>query len=208
MAAMTALPRARTQPPPAARIDWAIRPARADDLERLVTLENRCFELDRLSRRSFRHFLASDTASCLVAEHGSELLGYALVLFHGRTALARLYSMAVAPEHQGQGLGRALLEAAEAASLDGGAAVMRLEVHPKNAAAIALYRSAGYHEFGIYRAFYEDDSDALRMQHALVPRLPGSPLLPHPRSLRLLLPGGRMRSSMTHSSPASSDVSI
>ena len=98
-------------------------------------------------------------------------MGYALVLFHGRTALARLYSMAVAPEQQGRGLGRTLLQAAEVAALDGGAAVMRLEVNPSNAAAVALYRSAGYVDFGIYRAYYEDDSDALRMAHALVPRL-------------------------------------
>src|SRR5690606_91887 len=160
----------------------AIRPARAEDLEVLLELENRCFEHDRLSRRSFRHFLASDTAGCLVAERDGELLGYALVLFHGRTALARLYSMAVAPEHRGQGLGRVLLEAAEATALDRGAAVLRLEVHPHNDAAIALYRSAGYVEFGIYRAFYEDDSDALRMQHALVPRLqPDTSGIPHYR---------------------------
>ena len=64
-----------------------------------------------------------------------------------------------------------LLDAAEAVALDGGAAIMRLEVHPANFAAIALYRRAGYLEFGIYRGFYEDDSDALRMQHVLVPRL-------------------------------------
>jgi ribosomal protein S18 acetylase RimI-like enzyme len=181
MPTMTALSHAIAQPP-ARRPDWAIRMARADDLDQLLTLENRCFELDRLSRRSFRRFLASDTASCLVAERAGELLGYALVLFHGRTALARLYSMAVAPEHQGLGLGRALLEAAEAAALDSGTAVMRLEVHPNNAAAIALYRSAGYVEFGVYRGFYEDDSDALRMQHALVRHLqPDVSGVPHYR---------------------------
>ena len=178
---MSALPQARAQSP-VPRPDRAIRLARAEDLDALLALENRCFELDRLSRRSFRHFLASDTASCLVAERAGELLGYALVLFHGRTALARLYSMAVAPEHQGQGLGRVLLEAAEAAALDSGAAVMRLEVHPQNFAAIALYRRAGYLEFGVYRGFYEDDSDALRMQHVLVPRLqPDVSGVPHYR---------------------------
>ncbi|HEX6113008.1 MAG TPA: GNAT family N-acetyltransferase/peptidase C39 family protein [Geminicoccaceae bacterium] len=178
---MTALPQARAQPP-VLRPDPAIRPARAEDLDRLLTLENRCFELDRLSRRSFRHFLSSDTASCLVAEREGELRGYVLVLFHGRTALARLYSMAVAPEHRAQGLGRVLLEAAEAVALDGGAAIMRLEVHPANFAAIALYRRAGYLEFGIYRGFYEDDSDALRMQHVLVPRLqPDLSGVPHYR---------------------------
>jgi ribosomal protein S18 acetylase RimI-like enzyme len=178
---MTALPQARAQPP-VLRPDPALRPARAEDLDRLLVLENRCFELDRLSRRSFRHFLSSDTASCLVTERDGELLGYVLVLFHGRTALARLYSMAVAPEHRAQGLGRVLLEAAEAVALDGGAAIMRLEVHPANFAAIALYRRAGYLEFGIYRGFYEDDSDALRMQHVLVPRLqPDLSGVPHYR---------------------------
>ena len=178
---MTALPQARAQPP-VLRPEPAIRPAWAEDLDRLLVLETRCFELDRLSRRSFRHFLSSDTASCLVAERDGELLGYVLVLFHGRTALARLYSMAVAPEHRAQGLGRVLLDAAEAVALDGGAAIMRLEVHPANFAAIALYRRAGYLEFGIYRGFYEDDSDALRMQHVLVPRLqPDLSGVPHYR---------------------------
>jgi ribosomal protein S18 acetylase RimI-like enzyme len=183
MAAVSASLRAGTQSPaPARRADWTIRPAVIDDLDPLLVLENRCFELDRLSRRSFRHFLTSGTASCLVAEGAGGLLGYALVLFHGRTALARLYSMAVAPEHQGHGLGRTLLEASEVAALNGGAAIMRLEVHPNNAAAIALYRAAGYVEFGVYRGFYEDDSDALRMQHALVRRLqPDLSGIPHYR---------------------------
>jgi ribosomal protein S18 acetylase RimI-like enzyme len=169
---MTALPEVRS---PRRRVapgpGWIIRPASAEDLDPLVELENRCFTYDRLSRRSFRHFLSSDTATCLVAESAGALAGYVLVLFHGRTALARLYSMAVAPEQRSLGLGRALLRAAEAAALDVGAAVMRLEVNPDNAPAVGLYRSAGYVDFGVYHAYYEDDSDALRMEHALVPRL-------------------------------------
>jgi ribosomal protein S18 acetylase RimI-like enzyme len=150
---------------------WRLRPALVSDLDALLELEQRCFSYDRLSRRSFRHFLSTDTASCLVAERAGSLLGYVLVLFHGRTALARLYSMAVAPQARGEGLGRELLCAAEAAALDGGAAVMRLEVNPGNAAAVSLYRSIGYTDIGIYRAYYEDASDALRMEHALVPRV-------------------------------------
>jgi ribosomal-protein-alanine acetyltransferase len=180
---MTALPELQSpRRRGAAAPAWLIRPAVADDLEALVEIEQHCFEYDRLSRRSFRHFLASDTAECLVAEEQGRLVGYALVLFHGRTALARLYSMAVAPEQRGRGLGRTLLHAVEAAALDGGAAVMRLEVNPSNAAAVALYRSAGYVDFGVYRAYYEDDSDALRMAHALVPRLqPVAWRVPHYR---------------------------
>jgi ribosomal protein S18 acetylase RimI-like enzyme len=169
---MTAAPAPQSVPRRARRGPaWRLRPALVEDLDALLELEHRCFLHDRLSRRSFRHFLTTDTASCLVAEQSGRLSGYVLVLFHGRTALARLYSMAVAPERQGQGLGRELLRAAEAAALDGGAALMRLEVNPGNAAAVALYRSVGYADIGIYHAYYEDDSDALRMEHALVPRV-------------------------------------
>jgi ribosomal protein S18 acetylase RimI-like enzyme len=46
---------------------------------------------------------------------------------------------------------------------------MRLEVRPDNRAAVDLYRSAGYEPFGRYAAYYEDDSDALRMEKALAP---------------------------------------
>ena len=191
---MTALPQARAQPPVPAPGSGDPSGARRRISTGSSMLENRCFEHDRLSRRSFRHFLSSDTASCLVAERDGELLGYVLVLFHGRTALARLYSMAVAPEHRAQGLGRVLLDAAEAVALDGGAAIMRLEVHPANFAAIALYRSAGYVEFGIYRGFYEDDSDALRMQHALVPRLqPDLPRASRTTARRWSSPAARRR---------------
>lgn len=154
-------------PRPASAI--GIRSARPDDLDHLLELEHRCFSYDRLSRRSFRHFLASATAVLLVAEGAGALQGYALVLLHGRTSLARLYSMAAAPEAQGQGLGVRLLKAVEASALERGAAIMRLEVKPDNASAIGLYRRAGYQEFGIYPGFYEDHSDALRMERALVP---------------------------------------
>jgi ribosomal protein S18 acetylase RimI-like enzyme len=171
---------AETQEAPADEL--AIRPARPTDLDPLVELENRCFSYDRLSRRSFRHFLASATAICLIAEQGATILGYALVLLHGRTSLARLYSMAVSPEAQGQGIGRALLRAAEAAALDRGAAIMRLEVKSDNDQGIRLYQRAGYTEFGVYHAFYEDDSDALRMQRVLLPRLqPITSRVPHYR---------------------------
>jgi ribosomal-protein-alanine acetyltransferase len=177
-AATMALTRPLTASPPGlplGRPGGRTREARPEDLDRLLELENRCFSHDRLSRRSFRHFLISRTAVCLVAEEGGALLGYALVLLHGRTSLARLYSMAVAPEAQAQGQGARLLSAAEAAALERGAAIMRLEVKPDNTSAIALYRRAGYQEFGIYRGFYEDASDALRMERALVP--PQQPII-------------------------------
>jgi len=144
-----------------------LRDAVLGDLDRLVALEQRCFELDRISRRSFRHLLTKAHAFTLVAEQAGQLLGYGMILLHRTTAAARLYSFAVDPATRRQGLGSRLLEALEKKARDAGAAELRLEVRPDNHAAIASYKAAGYRAFGTYEDFYEDHADALRMEKRL-----------------------------------------
>lgn len=158
---------ARQPRPDAAAGALAVRPAALADLDALVALENRCFDSDRLSRRSFHHLLTKGHAALSVAERDGLLLGYALVLFHGQTALARLYSLAVAPEARGQGVARRLLTVAEADALAEGCAVLRLEVRADNAEAIALYRSAGYRRFAVVPDYYADHETAERMEKLL-----------------------------------------
>lgn len=148
-----------------------IRTASLDDLDALVDLENRCFELDRLSRRNFRYMLTKANAATLVEDCRGRLAGYVLVLFHTGTSLARMYSIAVAPETRGAGLGSTLIEAAEDAALKRGCVYMRLEVRPDNAGAIALYRKHQYRQFGVVDDYYEDHADALRFEKLLVPHL-------------------------------------
>lgn len=144
-----------------------VRPATLADLDGLVALETRCFDSDRLSRRSFHHLLTRGHARLSIAEQGGQLLGYALVLFHGQTALARLYSLAIAPEHRGRGVARKLLAVAEAEALAEGCAVLRLEARADNAPAIALYRAAGYRRFAVVPDYYEDHEPAERMEKVL-----------------------------------------
>jgi ribosomal protein S18 acetylase RimI-like enzyme len=152
-----------------------IRRAGMGDLSALVRLENATFTEDRLSRRSFRHLLARDTAACPVAEIDGGLVGYALVLFRRGTSLARLYSIATLPSLRGRGIGLALLRAAEAAAIERDALHLRLEVRPDNAAAIALYRRHGYQLFGRFLDYYEDHAQALRFEKRLLPDLPPRP---------------------------------
>ncbi|HYW02532.1 MAG TPA: peptidase C39 family protein [Gammaproteobacteria bacterium] len=145
-----------------------IRHARPSDLDALLELEIRCFETDRLSRRSFRHMLTRAKAVTLVAERDGTLLGYALVLFHAGTCMARLYSVAVDPRHRGEGTGRMLLEAAEEAARTHGVIAMRLEIRRDNPRALALYRAGGYRQFDVHADYYEDHQDALRLEKTLV----------------------------------------
>ena len=148
-----------------------IRTATVDDLDALADLENRCFETDRLSRRSFRRMVTQAHADLLVHDGGERLDGYALVLYHKGTHLARLYSIAVDPAARGRGLGRILLDAAEAIALERGCITMRLEIRSDNLTAANLYTAAGYRQFGTYLDYYEDHADALRMEKSLVRHL-------------------------------------
>jgi ribosomal protein S18 acetylase RimI-like enzyme len=137
------------------------------DLDALIALERAVFTTDILSRRSFRRFLATPTASLIVAEDGGKLAGYALVLYPPRSKLARLYSIAVAPHSAQRGVGPRLLAAAEQAAWRRQRRAMRLEVHEHNTRAIARYEKSGYRLFGRHRAYYDDRADALRFDKPL-----------------------------------------
>src|SRR5262249_8143512 len=52
-----------------------------------------------------------------------------------------------------------------------GAARLRLEVQAATAPAIALYRKAGYRQFGRHANYYADAGDALRFEKRLAPDL-------------------------------------
>ena len=130
----------------------SLRPARLADVDALANLEQRVFRGDRVSRRGFRRFVRSSRAALMVAEEDGVLAGYALVLFRERSGIARLYSIAVAPQFAKRGLGSALLSAAEEA-------------------AIARYRKAGYNLFGRHFQYYADRGHALRFEKRLRPRL-------------------------------------
>jgi len=149
-----------------------VRPAQASDLATLMAIEERAFATDRISRKSFRRLLGSRHAATLVAEIDGKLAGYALVLFRAGTGVARLYSIAIAPEFSGRRLGPRLVEAAEQAALARGAGRLRLEVHEANAHALALYRRLGYREFGRHEHYYEDKGHALRFEKRLAPASP------------------------------------
>jgi ribosomal protein S18 acetylase RimI-like enzyme len=148
-----------------------IRPAGPGDLDALVALEDQVFLTDRIRRRGFRRFLASPSVRFLAAECEGAFAGYVLVLFRGNAEVARLYSIGVAPQFSGRGIGAALLDAAEDAALERNCTALRLEVDEENATAVALYRRSGYREFGRHPHYYEDGGTALRFEKHLRPRL-------------------------------------
>ncbi|UJJ60122.1 MULTISPECIES: GNAT family N-acetyltransferase [Rhodanobacter] len=153
---------------PSATSGPRVRRAAASDLDELVALEQRSFSSDRLSRAQYRRHLDSDSALVLVASANHHLfLGSAVLFFRKRSAVARLYSLATAPEARGQGVGAALLAAVADAARRRGSRALKLEVRTDNAAAIRLYERHGFRRIGRYARYYEDGADAWRYEQTL-----------------------------------------
>jgi ribosomal protein S18 acetylase RimI-like enzyme len=123
-----------------------IRAAREQDLPDLLTLEQRAFESDQLSRRSFKRFLAGSGSLLIVATHDKAFAGYALVLFRPRCSIARLYSLAVCSHASGNGVGRALLAAAETVARKRRCKVMWFAAPTKQPAIASRCRKFGFVE--------------------------------------------------------------
>lgn len=139
-----------------------IRLATRNDLPALLELEANCFATDRFSRRTWLYILTKAQAVTLIAEVQGQPCGACTLLFRRDSRSARLYSIAVAPKMQRQGIARQLLLAAEQQVLAHGCRVLTLEVRADNEPAVNFYQQQAYALIGRYEDYYEDQMDALR----------------------------------------------
>jgi ribosomal protein S18 acetylase RimI-like enzyme len=127
-----------------------------------------------MSARQLRRHLANPGAAVVVAILDREISGAAVVFFHSSHRIARLYSIAVAAQARGFGIGERLLKAAERIAQARKSAALRLEVRGDNAAAQRLYERRGYRRFGTRKHYYEDGRDALRYEKSFARARPAA----------------------------------
>lgn len=141
------------------------------DIDALIAIENACFVTDHLGRRSFRRLLQSPSAHLVGLQHQKThaLCAYALMLTRRNSAWWRLYSLAVDPKQQGQGLARILLQYCLQQAQKAAAQGMRLEVNVSNHSALALYYSCGFEVVDLLPQYYSDGADGFRMQLSFHP---------------------------------------
>ena len=156
------------------------RLASEEDLDVLHAIEVSSFDADRLSLRRFKHWIRVDHGILMVCHDKNTVIGYGLVWCHKGTRLARLYSLAVLEQHRGKNIAEGLLIRLENAAAERGHICMRLEVSKNNRAAIKLYERLDYRIFDEYTEYYEDHSDALRMQKGIHRLNPGNIKTPVP----------------------------
>lgn len=144
------------------------RKARIKDIPRLHAIELRCFDGDRLSRRSFHWIIENGHSELVVAVLRDGVVGYGLLFYRRGTSLARLYSFAIDPDFQGLGLARKLMLNLEERAFDDKKSAVRLEVRDDNKGAISLYESMGYKRFKVKLNYYEDRARALCYEKRLL----------------------------------------
>ncbi|MFM8603388.1 MAG: ribosomal protein S18-alanine N-acetyltransferase [Gemmatimonadota bacterium] len=144
----------------------AFRPATAEDLPAIVSIERRSFS-DPWSEATVGEAIAAPTDHCLVVTQGESVVGYGIVRQVGPEA--ELLNLAVHPAARRQGLGDALLaELLRGLDVQGGVTVF-LEVRVSNLAAETLYRRHAFVPVGRRRDYYEAPrEDALQMRRAPV----------------------------------------
>lgn len=127
----------------------------------------RARDLARVSEIAARAFGAVRPPPELASPHALALFDPERAAYAHGTVIAdeaELHEIAVDPPRRGAGAGRAMLDAFLEAARARGAAQVHLEVAHDNAAAIALYRAAGFEEVGRRRRYYPGGADAVLMR--------------------------------------------
>jgi putative acetyltransferase len=100
-----------------------------------------------------------------VARRGGQALG-CMALVRTGPDKAELKRCFVTQEARGQGIGFALLTAAEAAARQDKLRLIQLETGIRNIAALRLYRGCGFHDRGPF-GFYPDDGVSVFLEKTL-----------------------------------------
>ena len=131
------------------------------DIERVAELEIVLFPQDSpWTPAMFWAELALGHHYVVARGMDDEPVGYA-GLARGVDGVSGVQTIGVAPQHQGRGIGRALLEDLLHAA---GSDQVMLEVRTDNGPAISLYESVGFRRIGLRRRYYQPSgADAYTM---------------------------------------------
>lgn len=142
--------------------DALLRPMTMDDVPTIAELDAQCYPYPW----TVGNFADSVNAGyyCCVYQVDNDIIGYAVVLL--AAGEAHLLNITIAPDWQGLGWGRLLLQKIVTRVRCNGIETIWLEVRPSNAVAQRLYSSAGFLDVAIRKNYYpapDGREDALIM---------------------------------------------
>jgi ribosomal-protein-alanine acetyltransferase len=135
-----------------------IRPLEREDLQTMLAVQNKNPLASRWIDADYLRLATGPGGMVLVAELETmtppKILGFAA--FRRMIDEAELLNIAVDPDHQYQGIGKALLEEARKRLLKAGTKRVFLEVRQSNKSALALYYSVGFGLHSLRKDYYRD----------------------------------------------------
>jgi ribosomal-protein-alanine N-acetyltransferase len=138
-----------------------VRQFEREDLETLLLVQNKSPLASKWTDLNYLSLVEDPGGMILVSDLETmtppKLLGFAA--FRRVIDEAELLNIAVDPDHQHQGIGRALLEEARKRLLKLGARRVFLEVRRTNEPALQLYYSVGFGLHSLRKDYYRDPPD-------------------------------------------------
>lgn len=143
-----------------------IRKSILSDLDFLERLETTCFpKFQQSNRRAIRYSISSPFQKVVIAEFGTakekKAVGSAILYLYAKTL--RIFSIAVLPEMQGQGVGNQLLEYAVNLAKTGKISRITLEVRKSDSKVVQFYEKAGFKFTEELPDYYAKGEDGIRM---------------------------------------------
>ncbi len=138
-----------------------IKSASIIDISSLQKLERVCFQQDAWSLFDLVAVLSFPDVVRLKAVIGNQMVGFIAGEPRPSEKLAWIATIGVLPEHQNQGIGRALLVNCEKQL---NLPRIRLCLRPSNLSALSLYSQTGYQTIDRWKEYYNDKGDALVME--------------------------------------------
>jgi len=137
-----------------------IEKAQPADLNEILALEKQCFFSDAFLRHQFYYFIHKSKSKFVVVRNPYKIIAYLIIQIRKNSRKYRIYSLAIAPETRGTGIGEKLLEYAELLARKNNIQKITLEVSEKNVAAINLYKKKGFQIEKTRAGYYADGSPA------------------------------------------------
>jgi len=129
---------------------FSLRPMVLDDLEHVLTIEQRVYEFP-WSKENFTSCLAANY-ECWILLCDNTPVGHAVL--SAAAGEAHLLNISIDEAYQRKGLGRILLRYMLARAEKRDAKVIFLEVRVSNIKAFQLYQSEGFNEIGVRKGYY------------------------------------------------------
>lgn len=146
-------------------MDYVMRDMTADDIAVVLGLEREIFT-EAWSRDDFEFCVEDGNEYPFVLEADGSIVGYCVIAYI--VGECEISNVAVAKEHRGQGLGRALMDRMLLEAKRLGASKVMLEVRAGNVPARTMYDSYGFTAVGCRKGYYTHPTeDAILMDLVL-----------------------------------------